>query len=96
MHQILATSIRGGKQIFHVCSGASGPRTLKDRVGPTSRNAYNGRLLAPEKIPSVRWLRWLALPFALLTGLAVVGAALAGFVVLLAYPNLPSIEGRFG
>jgi len=61
-------------------------------VGPTPRNAYNGRLLVPKKIPSVRWLRWLALPFALLAGLAVVGAALAGFVVLLAYPNLPSIE----
>ena len=44
------------------------------------------------KIPSLKWLRWIVLPFALLTGLAVVGAALAGFVVLLAYPNLPSIE----
>ncbi|MCG6875984.1 MAG: penicillin-binding protein 1A [Betaproteobacteria bacterium] len=40
----------------------------------------------------MKWLRWFALPFALLAGLAVVGAALAGFVVLLAYPNLPSIE----
>lgn len=40
----------------------------------------------------MRWLRLLAFPLALLTGLAVVGAALAGFVVLLAYPNLPSIE----
>jgi penicillin-binding protein 1A len=40
----------------------------------------------------LKWLRWFALPFALLAGLAVVGAALAGFVVLLAYPNLPSIE----
>jgi len=48
--------------------------------------------LEPKKILSVRWLRWFALPFALLAGLAVVGAALAGFVVLLAYPNLPSIE----
>jgi penicillin-binding protein 1A len=42
--------------------------------------------------PSLRWLRWLAFPFAVLTGLGIVGAALAGFVVLLAYPNLPSIE----
>jgi penicillin-binding protein 1A len=40
----------------------------------------------------LRWFRLLAFPLALLTGLAVVGAALAGFVVLLAYPNLPSIE----
>lgn len=40
----------------------------------------------------MRWFRWLVFPFALLTGLAVVGAALAGFVVLLAFPNLPSIE----
>jgi penicillin-binding protein 1A len=48
--------------------------------------------LNPKTIPSLRWLRLLAFPLALLTGLAVVGAALAGFVVLLAYPNLPSIE----
>jgi penicillin-binding protein 1A len=48
--------------------------------------------LDPKTIPSLRWLRLLAFPLALLTGLAVVGAALAGFVVLLAYPNLPSIE----
>jgi penicillin-binding protein 1A len=48
--------------------------------------------LEPKTIPSLRWLRLLAFPLALLTGLAVVGAALAGFVVLLAYPNLPSIE----
>jgi penicillin-binding protein 1A len=48
--------------------------------------------LDPKTIPSLRWFRLLAFPLALLTGLAVVGAALAGFVVLLAYPNLPSIE----
>jgi penicillin-binding protein 1A len=46
----------------------------------------------PALLPSLRWLRWLVFPFALLTGLGIVGAALAGFVVLLAYPNLPSIE----
>lgn len=46
----------------------------------------------PKTIPSLRWFRLLAFPLALLTGVAVVGAALAGFVVLLAYPNLPSIE----
>jgi penicillin-binding protein 1A len=48
--------------------------------------------LDPKTISSLRWFRLLAFPLALLTGLAVVGAALAGFVVLLAYPNLPSIE----
>jgi penicillin-binding protein 1A len=62
----------------------------------TPGSAYNGDLVVPAKIPSLlsslRWLRWLAFPFALLTGLGIVGAALAGFVVLLAYPSLPSIE----
>ncbi len=48
--------------------------------------------MIPKRFPSFRWVRWLAFPFAVLTGLAIVGAALAGFVVLLAYPNLPSIE----
>ncbi|MBI4291831.1 MAG: penicillin-binding protein 1A [Betaproteobacteria bacterium] len=38
------------------------------------------------------WSRWFAFPLALLVGSAIVGAALAGFVVLLALPNLPSIE----
>jgi penicillin-binding protein 1A len=38
------------------------------------------------------WLRWFAFPALALAGLAVIGLALAGFVVLLAYPNLPSIE----
>jgi len=45
----------------------------------------------PGKI-AVKWARWAAFPLALLAGLAALGAALAGFVVLLAYPNLPSIE----
>jgi len=36
--------------------------------------------------------RRFAIPALLLAGLVVVGLALAGFVVLLAYPNLPSIE----
>ncbi len=40
----------------------------------------------------MKWLRWIALPLAMLASLAAVGAALAGLVVLLAYPNLPSIE----
>jgi len=37
-------------------------------------------------------LRWFAFPVLALAGLGVMGLALAGFVVLLAYPNLPSIE----
>src|SRR5438309_632910 len=38
------------------------------------------------------WLRWFAFPVLALAGLAVLGLALGGFVILLAYPNLPSIE----
>jgi penicillin-binding protein 1A len=38
------------------------------------------------------WLRWFAFPLLALAGLGVMGLALAGFVVLLAYPHLPSIE----
>ena len=37
-------------------------------------------------------LRWLTFPALLLAGLAVMGLAVAGFSVLIAYPNLPSIE----
>lgn len=37
-------------------------------------------------------LRWFAFPALALAGLGVIGLALAGFVVLVAYPNLPSIE----
>jgi penicillin-binding protein 1A len=40
----------------------------------------------------VKWLRWLAFPFALFAGLAVLGVVIGAFVLLLAYPNLPSIE----
>lgn len=38
------------------------------------------------------WLRWFVFPALALAGMAAVCLALAGFVVLLAYPNLPSIE----
>ncbi|MCX7892024.1 MAG: penicillin-binding protein 1A [Burkholderiales bacterium] len=38
------------------------------------------------------FFRWIAFPVALVAGLATVGLALAAFVLLLAYPNLPSIE----
>jgi penicillin-binding protein 1A len=37
-------------------------------------------------------LRWLAYPIFLLIGIGAMGAAVVGFVLLLAYPNLPSIE----
>ena len=40
----------------------------------------------------MKWLRWFAFPFALLGGLAVLGLAIGVFVLLLAYPNLPSID----
>ena len=38
------------------------------------------------------WLRFLAFPLVLFGGLAAAGAFLAGLVVALAYPNLPSLE----
>jgi penicillin-binding protein 1A len=38
------------------------------------------------------WLRFLAFPLVLFGGLAAAGAVLAGLVVALAYPNLPSLE----
>jgi len=38
------------------------------------------------------WLRFLAFPLVLLAGLAAAGACLAGLVVALAWPNLPSLE----
>jgi len=37
-------------------------------------------------------LRWLAFPVMLLASLAVIGLAIGGFVLLLAYPKLPSVE----
>jgi penicillin-binding protein 1A len=40
----------------------------------------------------VKWLRWLALPFALIAGLGVVGLVIGVFVLLLAWPNLPSLD----
>jgi len=38
------------------------------------------------------WHRFLSFPLALLAGLIVVGAGVAGLMLLLAYPNLPSLE----
>jgi penicillin-binding protein 1A len=38
------------------------------------------------------WLRFLLFPFVLALGLAAAGACVAGLVVVLAYPNLPTLE----
>src|SRR3979411_1046773 len=38
------------------------------------------------------WLRWFAFPVLALAGMGAMSLALLGFVILLAYPNLPSIE----
>src|ERR1035437_1732242 len=38
------------------------------------------------------WLRWLAFPAAVLAWIGIIGAAIGAFALLLAYPNLPSIE----
>src|SRR5713101_2598034 len=38
------------------------------------------------------WLRWFAFPVLALAGVGVLSLALAGFVILLAYPYLRSIE----
>ena len=38
------------------------------------------------------WLRFLAFPLALLAGIAAIGACAVGLVVVLAWPNLPSLE----
>jgi len=43
-------------------------------------------------VTTLKWLRFLAFPLVLLAGLAAAGACLAGLVVALAYPNLPSLE----
>ena len=37
-------------------------------------------------------LRWILYPVFIVAGLVVIGAALAGMVLILAYPNLPSLE----
>ena len=56
------------------------------------------RVPAPvQQVPRVgvtplMWLRFLAFPLVLFAGLAAVGACLAGLVIALAYPNLPSLE----
>jgi penicillin-binding protein 1A len=46
----------------------------------------------PVGVTPLMWLRFLAFPLVLLAGLAAAGAFLAGLVIALAYPNLPSLE----
>lgn len=43
-------------------------------------------------VTPLKWLRFLAFPLVLFLGLAAAGGILAGLVVALAYPNLPSLE----
>ena len=38
------------------------------------------------------WIRFVAFPLAILAGLAVAAVTAAGLVVVLAYPQLPSLE----
>jgi len=45
-----------------------------------------------SNVTTLKWLRFLAFPLVLLAGLAAAGACLAGLVIALAYPNLPSLE----
>jgi penicillin-binding protein 1A len=40
----------------------------------------------------LKWLRWTAFPFAVLAGLAVIGALLGAFLLLVALPKVPSID----
>ena len=43
-------------------------------------------------VTPLKWLRFLAFPLVLFGGLAATGTILAGLVIALAYPNLPSLE----
>lgn len=63
------------------------------RQGFFGSASYNSRLLPVRKsvlLPPV--LRWFIYPFAALAGSLIIGAALALIVVLLAYPQLPSLD----
>jgi penicillin-binding protein 1A len=40
----------------------------------------------------LKWLRWAAWPFAALAGLVLIGAFVGGFMLLVAYPKVPSID----
>jgi len=43
-------------------------------------------------VTTLKWLRFLAFPLVLLAGLVAAGACVAGLVIALTYPNLPSLE----
>jgi len=43
-------------------------------------------------VTTLKWLRFLAFPLVLLAGVVAAGFCLAGLVIALAYPNLPSLE----
>src|SRR5258706_12229504 len=53
-----------------------------------------GRVQHPPRVgvTPLIWFRFLAFPLVLFAGLAAAGAFLAGLVVALAYPNLPSLD----
>lgn len=40
----------------------------------------------------MKWTRWLAFPFFIFGGLALLGAVIAAFALLIAYDNLPSVD----
>ena len=52
------------------------------------------RVQQPSKVgvTPLKWLRFLTFPLVLFGGLVAAGAFLAGLVIALAYPNLPSLE----
>src|SRR6185295_5819408 len=52
------------------------------------------RVQQPHRVglTPLKWLRFLAFPLVLIGGVAAAGVFLAGLVVALAYPNLPSLE----
>ncbi len=57
-------------------------RRVPARVQPPSRTGDN----------ALKWLRFLAFPLFLFGGLAVAGVLVAGLVIALAYPSLPSLD----
>ena len=56
------------------------------------RVSARAQQLPRNSVTPLMWLRFLAFPLILFGGLVAVGAFLAGLVVALAYPNLPSLE----
>ena len=56
------------------------------------RVSARAQQLPRNSVTPLMWLRFLAFPLILFGGLVAAGAFLAGLVVALAYPNLPSLE----